>query len=74
MSGSLAVLEALKRAGKDLTREKVIAELNKLSGFDPGIQSAPLNFSASNHAGIQGGKMVVLSDGKPQLVAELKAE
>jgi branched-chain amino acid transport system substrate-binding protein len=74
MSGSLAVLEALKQAGSDVTREKIIAELNKLGAFDPGIQSAPLSFSTNDHAGIKQGKMVVLDDGKPNVVATIRAE
>lgn len=68
MTGALATVEALKNAGPDLTREKFIAELNKLKDFDPGIQSGPLTFTPEDHAGIKTGKMVYMPDGKKPLI------
>jgi branched-chain amino acid transport system substrate-binding protein len=64
MGGSLAVVEALRRCGNDVTRERFVAELEKLNDFDPGVQSAPLSFSVANHAGISSGKMAYLDNGK----------
>ncbi len=69
MTGALAVVEALKRAGPNLTREKMIAELDKIANFNPGIQSSSLTFSTTDHAGIKTGKMVYLDQGKPRIVA-----
>lgn len=69
MTGALAVVEALRRAGPDLTREKFIAELNKLHGFDPGIQSGALTFTPQNHAGIDSGKMTYWPQSRPVIVA-----
>jgi branched-chain amino acid transport system substrate-binding protein len=69
MSGSLAVAEALKRLGPDVTREGFVAQLNKLRDFDPGIQSAPMTFTAEDHAGIKLGKMIHLVNGKSEIVA-----
>jgi branched-chain amino acid transport system substrate-binding protein len=69
MSGSLAVLEALKKLGPDVTREGIIAQLNSLGTVDFGIQSAPLTFTAQDHAGIKQGKMIAFKDGKPAIVA-----
>ncbi|ALM82765.1 ABC transporter substrate-binding protein [Bordetella sp. N] len=69
MTGALAVVQALKNAGPDLTREKFIAELNKLKDFDPGIQSGPLTFTQQDHAGIKQGKMIYMKDGKPTIVS-----
>lgn len=74
MTGALAVVEAIRRAGPDLTREKVMAELNKLQNFNPGIQSSSLSFSPTDHAGIKTGKMVYLRDGKPRIVATYPAK
>ena len=63
------VVEALRRAGADLTRARFKTALESLSGWDPGID-APLAFSASNHQGLDrvyfvqvvGGKWVPLTD------------
>lgn len=71
MTGALSVVEALRNVGPELTREKFIAELNKLHDFDPGIQSGPLTFTPEDHAGIKTGKMVYMPDGKqPRIVAK----
>jgi branched-chain amino acid transport system substrate-binding protein len=64
MGGSLAIVEALRRCGDNITQERFLAELEKLNNFDPGVQGAPLSFSAANHAGISSGKMVYLDNGK----------
>ncbi len=69
MTGALAVVEALKRAGPELTREKFIAELNQLKGFDPGLQSGPLTFTPENHAGISSGKMIYWPKDHAEIVA-----
>jgi branched-chain amino acid transport system substrate-binding protein len=57
MPGTLAVAEALKRSGPNLTRERFIAELEKLKNFETGIQ-LPMTFSAKQHAGAQSGNML----------------
>jgi branched-chain amino acid transport system substrate-binding protein len=69
MSGSLAVLEALKKLGPDVTREGMVSQLNSLGTMDFGIQSAPLTFTPEDHAGIKQGKMITFKDGKPAIVA-----
>ena len=68
MTGALAVVEALKRAGPDLTREKLIAELNKLNDFNPGIQSGALSFTPEQHAGIRTGKVIYMPGDRPKIV------
>src|SRR5262249_53120098 len=65
MGGSLAIAETLKRLGNDITRERFLAELEKLKGFDPGVQASALNFSQDNHSGVSSGKMIYLDQGKP---------
>jgi branched-chain amino acid transport system substrate-binding protein len=57
MTGALAVVETLKRLGKNVSRERFIAELEKLNKFDGGIQP-PLTFSPTQHAGAQSGNML----------------
>jgi len=73
MSGALAVVDALRHLGHDVTRPGVIAALDKLHDFDPGIQSAPLSFSPTQHAGITSGKMIHLVGGKPVIVSKYPA-
>ncbi len=57
MTGALAVAEALKHLGRNVTREGFIKELEKLNKFDSGIQT-PLSFSPTQHAGARSGNML----------------
>lgn len=74
MTGALAVVEALKRVGPDLTREKFIAELNKLNDFNPGIQSGALTFTPEQHAGIRTGKVIYMPGDRPKIVSRYPGE
>jgi branched-chain amino acid transport system substrate-binding protein len=64
MSGAYALVKALQDSGPDLTREKLIAALNNIKGFDTGISSAPVTFSAQDHAGVKGGAMATFKNGQ----------
>ncbi len=64
MGSAATVIEALKKAGPDLTREKFVAALNGIQNFDTGILSAPVSFAPQDHAGIKGGAMATFRDGK----------
>ena len=44
-----AVVEVLKRAGKDLTRERMLAELGKLKGFETTVHPAALACTTDDH-------------------------
>jgi branched-chain amino acid transport system substrate-binding protein len=46
-----AIVNVLQKIGRDLTREKFIAEMEKLQGFDTGMLAGKLNYSATNHQG-----------------------
>ena len=70
MGGALAIVEALKQSGRDLTRERFMAELNKLRNFDPGIQAGPITFTPTDHAGIKSGKMLTLVSSKPIILSK----
>jgi ABC-type branched-subunit amino acid transport system substrate-binding protein len=67
MAGAIIMVEAMKRAGKDLTRAKLIGALETLSHFEPGVVP-PIDWSASYHGGPKtfgyavwkGGKLSVL--------------
>ena len=70
MTGALAVVEALKAAGPNLTQENFMAALNKLKDFNPGIQSGSLTFTPDQHAGIRDGKVIYMPSSKPEIVTK----
>jgi branched-chain amino acid transport system substrate-binding protein len=67
MAGGIIIVEAMKRAGSDLTRAKLISSLESLGHFEPGVVP-PINWSANYHGGPKafgyaqwkGGKLAVL--------------
>jgi branched-chain amino acid transport system substrate-binding protein len=67
MAGAIIIVEAMKRAGSDLTRAKLITSLESLGHFEPGVVP-PIDWSASYHGGPKtfgyaqwkGGKLSVL--------------
>jgi branched-chain amino acid transport system substrate-binding protein len=73
MTGALAVVQALKDAGPNLTPENFMTALNKLKDFNPGIQSGSLTFTPDQHAGIREGKVIYMPGPKPEIVAKYPA-
>lgn len=65
IGGAVAVVEALRRAGRDLTREKFVAELEGLDNFDTGILAGPIAFSPDDHAGAKEVAAAKYVDGEP---------
>jgi ABC-type branched-subunit amino acid transport system substrate-binding protein len=67
MAGAIIMVEAMNRAGKDLTRPKLMRALESLGHFDPGVVP-PIDWNASYHGGPatfgyavwKGGKLSVL--------------
>ncbi len=57
MSGALTVVDALKRAGKDLTRDKYLAALEAVRDGDAGPAYCKVNFSAQRRQGCLDGTM-----------------
>jgi len=66
---SVVLVEALERAGRDLTRATLIEALESMDGFETGI-SGPVTFTSEDHLGldsvipfgIEGGQFVVLDE------------
>jgi hypothetical protein len=58
--------EALKRAGRDLTREKVIATLEQLYDFPTGL-APPITFNRNRRIGAAGA-WIVEEDGTARFV------
>ena len=70
---AMVVVEALKRAGKDLTREKFIHALESMHGGIEGMDLGPglkINFSPTSHKGFQGVFMTVVRGGSPVPVTD----
>jgi branched-chain amino acid transport system substrate-binding protein len=57
-AGAQVVVEALKRAGRDLTREKFIDALNNIRDFETGI-THPISISPSDHRGLKKGSLAI---------------
>lgn len=58
------LVEGLKRAGKDLTREKLVRALESIHNFDTGLgPNLMLSFSASNHKGFHNVYSTVVKNG-----------
>ena len=68
MGGTMAVIEALRKAGPDLTRAKFIDALNSLHDFNTGVLAAPLEFSPTNHSGMKGGATITYVGDKLELI------
>lgn len=68
MGGAEAVIEALRQAGPDLTRDKFIAALDNLHKFDTGVLAAPLEFSPQHHTGMNGGATITYVGDKLVLI------
>jgi len=74
MASGVAAVKALEAAGRDLTRSKMIAELDKIRGLKTGILACDITWTPTDRhgckesavAGFVGGKPTVLSAwGKP---------
>lgn len=50
-AGGKILIEALKRAGRDLTREKFVEALESLKGFDTGVLASKITYSKDDHLG-----------------------
>lgn len=63
-AGALAIVEALKKSGRDLTREKFVAEMRKITNLDGGPMACSLTYSPDNHDGCKTGTIWTLRNGK----------
>jgi branched-chain amino acid transport system substrate-binding protein len=50
---AVVIVEALKRAGRDLTREKFVNAMESIKDFETGIAPCKVTFSPTNHQGCQ---------------------
>jgi branched-chain amino acid transport system substrate-binding protein len=64
MSGAYAIVEALRRVGPDLTREKFVDALEQMKGAFAGPAFCKMTFSKDNHRGCVDAHMWAIRDGK----------
>jgi len=64
--GGRVLVAALDRAGRDLSREKLIDTFHGMSGFD--VSGMAFSFSESNHQGSKAVYLTTVTDGKVQLI------
>lgn len=68
---AIVFVEGLKRAGRDLTREKLIAALESLKNFDTGFVP-PQVFSATDHEGTKQQHFVkIVAPGKREILSHV---
>jgi ABC-type branched-subunit amino acid transport system substrate-binding protein len=58
-SSAVLLAETLKQVGRDLTREKLVAALESVHGFEPGLVP-PVSFNAQRRIGALGGYVVAV--------------
>ena len=61
------LVEGLKRAGRDLTREGFIRAVESIDNFDPGIDN-PLSFGQNDHQGLDQVYFTEIRQGRPVLI------
>jgi branched-chain amino acid transport system substrate-binding protein len=60
----MVIVEALKRAGPDLTRQRFMEIMNTLSGFQTGVYAGPISCSETDHQCNKSPAVVGLENGK----------
>lgn len=68
MGGGAAVVEALKRAGRDLTRDKLIAELDRTKGFETEVLAGAITWSPGDRDGVKEVAVAGFVKGKPTVL------
>lgn len=70
---AMVLVEGLKRAGKEPTREKLISALESIAEEDIGLGSKlTLHYSPTRHKGFDQTYTTVVHDGKPEIVDDWK--
>lgn len=64
------LIEALEKAGRDLTVDKLIAALETIRDYDDGLGTPLHSFTATDHAGSDGVNLDIVHDGKLRPVAD----
>jgi branched-chain amino acid transport system substrate-binding protein len=65
LGGAVSIVEALKAAGPDLSRESFIEALEKQKNLDTGVMAGTVTFTKDDHVGIKDLAISGFVDGKP---------
>jgi ABC-type branched-subunit amino acid transport system substrate-binding protein len=60
LAAAAVLVEALRRAGRDLSRERFVTALESLNNFDPGGFGPPVSFGPDRRNGVRGGYVVAV--------------
>jgi len=70
---AMVLVDGLRNAGYDLTREKLISALESIQKKDIGLgPNLQLNFSPTHHKGLNSVYVTVVKDGRPVIVSDWK--
>lgn len=70
---AMVLVEGLKRAGKDLTREKLIESIESIHNLDVGLgPRLVVSYSATEHKGFKQVYATLVKDGKPVVFTDWK--
>ena len=70
---AMVIVEGLKRAGKDLTREKFISAIESIQNQDVGLGPAfLLDYGVKDHKGFESVEAVVIRNGRPVQITDWK--
>ena len=72
MASGVAAVKALKAAGRDLTRSKFIAELDKINGLTTGILACDITWTSTERHGCKKSAVAGFVDGKPTVLSAWK--
>jgi len=72
-AGGRLLVEALRRSGRDLTREKFVDVLEDIKDFETGVLPSKISYSKTSHIGLKGCTFVTLrKDGTDYYLLEPK--
>jgi len=70
---AMVLVDALRSAGHDLTRDKLVSALENTHGKDIGLgPKLLLDFSPASHKGLNAVYVTVIKDGRPEVVSDWK--
>jgi ABC-type branched-subunit amino acid transport system substrate-binding protein len=70
---AMVIVEGLKRAGKDLTREKFISAIESIQNQDVGLgPTFMLDYGVKDHKGFESVEAVVIRNGRPVQITDWK--
>ena len=69
MASGVAAVKALQAAGRDLTRSKFIAELDKIQGLKTGILACDITWTSTDRHGCKKSAVAGFVDGEPAVMS-----